>query len=146
MPASVVDIRRGEFARDLVAVAKIHLRTTCLFAAGRETASRLLQGAYAESLWHYEIRETAFAQAMWYLYDYAGSFGPVAPMSLDQWVVSEAITAYLQRLKLAGASAYCAEEYSAICGCLTVCLRANARFTSVGGWLPFVHDTMGGTN
>lgn len=133
----VVEIQRGQFARDLVTVAKIHLRTTCLFAAGRTQASQLLLAAYAENLQYFEIRETAFAEAMWFLYDYAQSSNPPSSLDLDQWTVSEAASTYLQMLDAAGSTALRRAEIEAVIRCLTVCERANTRFTINGSWLPF---------
>lgn len=138
MSALVLDIRRGEFARALVAVAEIHLHTAVLFAADPRRASQFLLSTAAESLTHHSIRETAFSKGLWYLYDYAESVRPPVPMGLDQWMVSQAISSYLQLLESAGRNVFPPEKYRAVKCCMSVCVRANARFTSRPGWLPFM--------
>lgn len=140
MSVAVVDIRRGEFARAVVAVAEIHLHTAVLFAANHRRASGFFLDSGAQGLTHQLVRETAFAEGMWYLYDYAESAQPPVPMGLNHWTVSQAISSYIQMLDFAAGTVFDPDECHAIKYCLSVCLRANARFTSRDGWLPFVRS------
>ncbi len=136
MSASIIEISRAGFARDLATVASRHFLAHCLFTEKLATAYRLLQCEYSSGLPYADIRDTAFVQVMWFLYDYAERSGPPSPMRFDQWTVSGAISSYLRQMHSAAPAV--GEESQAIERCLEVCERANARFTSKSGWLPFL--------